>query len=264
MDKKWIAAVIVALVLIVAAVGAYVYISEGDDDVSKDDGWKISAGSSYTFDAKIQIIDGATTEEVDTYYGIATYTVTTETDGNKQITILDIDLTSSNGTAIKSNTSNYIALGNTGADDRKTESVDTLHHGKMDLYVEEITEDNGTAVKVYYDNDGMIYKQVMEISNGEYTQIQTIELMDYHIADDDECAVFYMGNGNDETEYGFCDLVADGSEVTVPECSFTYENHTFKGWNTSADGKGTAYAVGSTLEATGESVTLYAQWEESQ
>ncbi len=41
--------------------------------------------------------------------------------------------------------------------------------------------------------------------------------------------------------------------------SFTYSGHTFAGWNTSADGSGTAYANGATYPFTA-SVTLYAQW----
>ena len=39
------------------------------------------------------------------------------------------------------------------------------------------------------------------------------------------------------------------------------DGHTFKGWNTSADGSGTPYAVGDPLDPA-EDLTLYAQWEE--
>ncbi len=38
------------------------------------------------------------------------------------------------------------------------------------------------------------------------------------------------------------------------------EGFTFSGWNTKADGSGTAYAAGATYTMTAENVTLYAQW----
>lgn len=43
------------------------------------------------------------------------------------------------------------------------------------------------------------------------------------------------------------------------ENTFTKEGYTFIGWNTSADGKGTAYAAGAKITISGN-VTLYAQW----
>ena len=46
--------------------------------------------------------------------------------------------------------------------------------------------------------------------------------------------------------------------------AFTYESHTFSGWNTSADGSGTSYADGSKDNLTstdGDTVTLYAMWD---
>lgn len=39
------------------------------------------------------------------------------------------------------------------------------------------------------------------------------------------------------------------------------DGHTFKGWNTSADGSGTPYAVGDPIDPA-EDLTLYAQWEQ--
>ncbi|MBR6548238.1 MAG: InlB B-repeat-containing protein [Clostridia bacterium] len=47
--------------------------------------------------------------------------------------------------------------------------------------------------------------------------------------------------------------------VTVPECTMTKNLYVFTGWNTNADGSGTAYAAGDVLK-TDESVTLFAQW----
>ena len=44
---------------------------------------------------------------------------------------------------------------------------------------------------------------------------------------------------------------------------WTVDGYTFIGWNTSADGKGTAYAPGTTWIANG-TLTLYAQWTPGQ
>lgn len=61
-------------------------------------------------------------------------------------------------------------------------------------------------------------------------------------------------------------VVADSAEaVTLPEHTFTRQNYTFTGWNTKADGTGTAYADKATVTdiapAGSKEVTLYAQWE---
>jgi len=46
---------------------------------------------------------------------------------------------------------------------------------------------------------------------------------------------------------------------TLNANAFTREDYTFAGWNTKADGTGTAYADGASITLT-ESITLYAQW----
>lgn len=50
-----------------------------------------------------------------------------------------------------------------------------------------------------------------------------------------------------------------GQNITLPRNCFTYANHTFTGWNTAADGTGTAYDDGATASFA-EDTTLYAQW----
>lgn len=56
-----------------------------------------------------------------------------------------------------------------------------------------------------------------------------------------------------------------GKECTLPECGFTREGCTFTGYNTAADGSGTAYKVGDPYTLTEENPTLelYAQWQEN-
>ena len=53
---------------------------------------------------------------------------------------------------------------------------------------------------------------------------------------------------------------AAGENVTVAENVFTRNNYTFTGWNTQADGKGTAYKPGDSFTLTDEDTVLYAQW----
>ena len=55
--------------------------------------------------------------------------------------------------------------------------------------------------------------------------------------------------------------VASGTTLTVGGAP-TRSGYTFTGWNTAADGKGTAYANGSTIKMDAH-VTLYAQWKPS-
>lgn len=53
-----------------------------------------------------------------------------------------------------------------------------------------------------------------------------------------------------------------GSPATVAANGFTWSRHSFLGWNTAADGTGTAYAPGAQIDALNENLTLFAQWEE--
>ncbi|MBO4702610.1 MAG: InlB B-repeat-containing protein [Lachnospiraceae bacterium] len=51
--------------------------------------------------------------------------------------------------------------------------------------------------------------------------------------------------------------------ISLPDNSFTFDGHTFAGWNTSADGAGKAYAYNATAnisDGEGDTVILYAQW----
>ena len=52
---------------------------------------------------------------------------------------------------------------------------------------------------------------------------------------------------------------AYGESIQLPGNTFTRPKYTFSGWNTRADGSGTAYADNATLTLT-EDTTLYAQW----
>ena len=54
-----------------------------------------------------------------------------------------------------------------------------------------------------------------------------------------------------------------GESVTVAENVFTRNDYTFTGWNTQADGKGTAYKPGDNFTLTDKDTVLYAQWSKN-
>ena len=56
---------------------------------------------------------------------------------------------------------------------------------------------------------------------------------------------------------------AAGESVTVAANVFTRNDYTFAGWNTQADGSGTAYKAGDSFTLTDENTVLYAQWSKN-
>ncbi len=87
----------------------------------------------------------------------------------------------------------------------------------------------------------------------------------------------YCGYHEDSTEFqGKLTYDANGGEgaidsatgvagegVTVAENGFTRNDYTFTGWNTQADGKGTAYKAGDSFTLTETDTVLYAQWSKN-
>ena len=73
-----------------------------------------------------------------------------------------------------------------------------------------------------------------------------------------KCTVTFDANGGT----GAMDvLTADlGTTVTLPASTFTRDGYVFAGWNTAADGTGTAIVNGGQLTL-GSDATLYAQWK---
>ena len=93
-----------------------------------------------------------------------------------------------------------------------------------------------------------------------YSAIALITVTDTGSAQ--EYTVTYMpNNGQPDTTYKFS-YTENLDKVRVRSSLYKREGYIFTGWNTQADGKGTAYAAGSTMELTGN-LTLYAQWKES-
>lgn len=70
--------------------------------------------------------------------------------------------------------------------------------------------------------------------------------------------ITFNANGGEGTMDVF--YVKDGETITLPANTFTNGPSTFIGWNTAANGSGTAYADKGTVKPTAN-MTLYAQWE---
>ena len=72
----------------------------------------------------------------------------------------------------------------------------------------------------------------------------------------------YNGNGSTSGKMDPERIVKE-APLTIKANAFTRTDYHFLGWNTAADGTGTAYEVGTTFNLT-ENVTLYAQWAHDQ
>lgn len=79
-------------------------------------------------------------------------------------------------------------------------------------------------------------------------------------ADGTTYTVTYNANGGTGTMTP--DTFTTGGSVNIKSNTFTRTNYTFNGWNTAANGSGTAYAAGANY-STPASMTLYAQWVEN-
>ena len=96
------------------------------------------------------------------------------------------------------------------------------------------------------------------------TPNQSLELTDSPEAPVETYQVLYDANAADadgtvtDTQY-----YITGGEATVLENGFTWTGHTFAGWNTEADGTGTAYEAEDIIDIENADVTLYAQWKSS-
>ena len=76
--------------------------------------------------------------------------------------------------------------------------------------------------------------------------------------DTTEVTITFDANGGTGTMDS--QTVTAGEEAALTANTFTREGYTFTGWNTAADGTGTAYADGASVTLD-ENTTLYAQWK---
>jgi uncharacterized repeat protein (TIGR02543 family) len=104
--------------------------------------------------------------------------------------------------------------------------------------------------------------QYTVIYNNTYTHQNYIHSFGYTSSTRDASAVdvHFDANGGTGTmqdqRYGI------NSQQALTANAFTYQGHTFDGWNTAADGSGAAYTDEQQVAfATGGELTLYAQWQ---
>ena len=73
--------------------------------------------------------------------------------------------------------------------------------------------------------------------------------------------VSYDANGGTGTMESITGDV--GSKIVIEKNGFARSGYTFTGWNTQADGKGTAYKAGDSFTLTDKDTVLYAQWSKN-
>ena len=73
--------------------------------------------------------------------------------------------------------------------------------------------------------------------------------------------VSYDANGGTGTMESITGDV--GSKIVIEQNGFARSGYTFTGWNTQADGKGTAYKAGNSFTLTDKDTVLYAQWSKN-
>jgi len=71
--------------------------------------------------------------------------------------------------------------------------------------------------------------------------------------------VFHANAG---TGFMATDTVEEGANYTIKANAFQRGGYSFSGWNTQADGQGTAYAAGAAIYSVKANIDLYAQWIE--
>lgn len=78
---------------------------------------------------------------------------------------------------------------------------------------------------------------------------------------DTSVRVFYNANGGTGAMFNDS-AVKVGETLTLPSCNFSNGTLFFDGWNTAADGSGTAYSAGASVTLTSTEITFYAQWKD--
>ncbi|MEF2846463.1 MAG: InlB B-repeat-containing protein, partial [Eggerthellaceae bacterium] len=112
------------------------------------------------------------------------------------------------------------------------------------------------------DGSGVSFEDEAAISQNLSEEKESVVTL-YAQWEHDAYTVDYDANGGVGDAYS--QTILAGASERLDTCQFTHEGYTFAGWNTSADGSGTAYepnaALTEDLAKNGESITLYAQWK---
>ena len=108
------------------------------------------------------------------------------------------------------------------------------------------------------DGSGTSYADGQSVVNLTAIDGDTIELFAKWTADPQ--SVRYDKNAEDATGTTDDTVGTTDSDVAIAECGFERVGYEFGGWNTSADGSGTAYVAGDEVTLPSGGIDLFAQW----
>lgn len=141
--------------------------------------------------------------------------------------------------------------------DTETKGLPSSYTYGVSLSVPQITK-KGHTFGGWFNNaalTGTSYSTIQAGTHGALTLYPKFTANTYHIA--------YNANGAD----GSTDTqtAVYGKNLSIASCSFTKTGYSFTGWNTKADGSGTAFRSGDVTrnlsDKNHDTVTLYAQWK---
>ncbi len=100
---------------------------------------------------------------------------------------------------------------------------------------------------------------VSNSKDNKYVQFSKVEMYE-PLSESTTFPVSYDSNGGTGTVTDSNEYLAGATATVLSGDALSKENYEFAGWNTEADGSGTAYAPGDSLVVSG-ATTLYAQWD---
>ena len=135
------------------------------------------------------------------------------------------------------------------------------------------------GASIYYTTDGSeptvsssLYSGLIEVSESltikavavkENMKDSAVTTGAYTISEKEPRTFTIRYNANGGTGTMAEQAVTEGAAASLTANSFTREHHTFTGWNTKADGSGTAYADKASVTPAAD-LELFAQWKEAE
>ena len=243
-------------------------VGSGDKTAVPNDGSAFVYGKVYTVDGVQIRITASLAAEAKSV--VITYELCNTTDNSKIV-----KFGSSADTQIGNNDrakTSFLANGILMEDDNSSSSTygaqlklipgtgrfDTLWYGGYrDAYNNMFTQRDDPAE--FTSDSGLAWSWTATIEAGAVVK-KTTKL---GMSDSVNYTVTYDGNGSDGGEVPIdTNDYETGDTVTVKDAgTMTRNGYSFDGWNTAADGSGTAYVAGDTITIGSADVTLYAQWE---
>lgn len=103
--------------------------------------------------------------------------------------------------------------------------------------------------------------KVTDKNGASITKTITVTVKDKGDVTEYQVELIYDANGGTGTMGPITGDV--GSKIVIGQNCFARSGYTFTGWNTQADGKGTAYKAGDSFTLTDKDTVLYAQWSKN-